>query len=210
VTVDDAGIAEHASAIRVVGVVIAGGQSRRMGSDKGQRLLAGRSLAAHALDRLRGQVEQVIVNANGEAATYAALGVPVVADTIAGHLGPLAGMLAGLRWAADNASGTTHIATVPVDVPLFPHDLVGRLAEAIGPGTRVCFVETSRGPQPVFALIEIGLADALDRAIRTGARGVIAWLLSQPHAAVRFETDAAFTNVNTPDDLSRVEALLRQ
>jgi len=105
----------------VTGVVLAGGLSRRMGGgDKGLLELAGRPMLTHVVCRLRPQVGAMVVNANGDPARFAPLGLPVVPDTIGGFVGPLAGVLAGMRWSAANAPGAHWVVTAPGDAPLLP------------------------------------------------------------------------------------------
>ena len=199
--------------VRVLGVILAGGLSRRMRVDKGFVTLGGNPLIAHAITRLRPQVDGLIVNANGDPDRYAAFALPVIADTLAGHPGPLAGVLAAMRWAEANATGITHVATVPIDTPFFPVTMIDRLTAGImaSPGCLLAFAATASGPQPVFALIHVGLADELERDIASGkARRVVDWLRDQPHAEVLFEEDDdAFFNVNTPEDVVVAERMMR-
>ena len=115
----------------VVGVLLAGGRSSRMGGgDKCLRPLAGRPILAHIIERLKPQVSDMIINANGDVARFAAFGLPVVADSIAGFAGPLAGVHAGLEWVKANRPDVRYVVTVATDTPFFPADLVQRfLAE---------------------------------------------------------------------------------
>jgi molybdopterin-guanine dinucleotide biosynthesis protein A len=170
-------------------------------------------LIAYAIDRLSSQVDLLIINANGNQARYADFGLPVVADTLDDYPGPLAGLLAAMRWARDQASDITHIATVPVDTPFFPTDLVARLSLTLASaqGSRLALAITAQdGPQPVFALVDIGLADTLDHDIRTGgARRVGDWLRRHPHVEVAFDMSASFFNVNTAADLAMAAAMLQ-
>src|SRR5579863_6790387 len=116
--------------VKIAGVLLAGGQSQRMGGgDKCLRLLADRPILAHVIERARPQVEALVLNANGDPARFAAFGLPVVADDIAGFAGPLAGVLAGLDWAAANVPGVTHVASFATDAPFLPRDLVQAFRE---------------------------------------------------------------------------------
>ena len=109
-----------------VGIILAGGQATRMGGgDKGLRHLGGQTLLGHVIDRLSPQVADMALNANGDPARFAALGMDVVADSIDGFAGPLAGVLAGLDWAAERGADT--VVSVAADTPFFPCDLVPRL-----------------------------------------------------------------------------------
>src|SRR5215470_6627588 len=116
----------------VIGLLLAGGQSRRMGGgDKCLRLLGGETILARAVARVGPQVRQLILNANGDPARFAPYGLPVVADSVEGFAGPLAGVLAGLDWAAANAPGCPWVASVPTDAPFLPADLVARFLTAV-------------------------------------------------------------------------------
>jgi len=195
---------------RVLGVILAGGQSRRMGVDKGLLRLHGKPLISHAIDRLTPQVSRLILNANGDPARYTCLGLPVVADTLAGQPGPLAGLLAAMRWAEQRAPDITHIATAPVDTPFFPLDFVARSSAALvcPPDIHLAYAATAEGPQPVFALVDVGLADALERDLIAGsARRVMDWLRGRPHVEVLFEKSDAFFNINGPEDLAKAEEM---
>ena len=111
--------------MKVLGVILAGGQARRMGGgDKGLLLLGGVSLLDRVAKRLGRQVEAMCLNANGDPARFETFGLPVVADPVAGFAGPLAGVLAGMRWAAPQ--GASHVVSVAADTPFFPRDLVAR------------------------------------------------------------------------------------
>ena len=196
----------------ILGVVLAGGQSRRMGREKGLIVLGAKPLIQHAVDRLAPQVDGIIVNVNGDPARFGEIDVPVVPDTQPDYPGPLAGLLAAMRWAEKHAANVSHVATVPVDTPFFPTDLVARLRHALdrAPKADLAFAVTSEGPQPVFVLAALGLADPLERDMASGgARRVGEWLRSQRHVEVRFENGAAFFNANTPADLAHAEDILK-
>jgi molybdopterin-guanine dinucleotide biosynthesis protein A len=111
--------------MKIAGVILAGGLARRMGGgDKALLELAGETLLARVIARLKPQVGEMVLNANGDPARFAEFGLPVVADTVEGFAGPLAGILAGMRWAA--AKGYSHVASAAGDTPFFPADLVAR------------------------------------------------------------------------------------
>src|SRR5579884_3152677 len=114
--------------MKLVGLLLAGGQSRRMGGgDKALRELGGVPLLAHVIERLRPQVDALVLNANGDPARFAAFGLPVVADSVADFAGPLAGVLAGLDWTAAHRPDCPFVVSVATDAPFLPRDLVRRL-----------------------------------------------------------------------------------
>jgi molybdopterin-guanine dinucleotide biosynthesis protein A len=172
-----------------VAVLLAGGLARRMGGG----------------DRIRPQVDAVALSANGDPARFAAFGLPMLADPLPGNPGPLAGVLAGMRWAA--ALGAAEVLSVPADTPFLPPDLVARLAAARAP--IACAASLGR-THPVVALWPAALADALEAALREGKRSVADWAAGQGVVCVAFEAAGAdpFFNVNSPADLAEAEALL--
>ena len=193
---------------RVVAVVLAGGQGLRMGGgDKALRLLGGRTLLDHVLARIAPQVDGVLLNANGDAARFAAWRLPVVGDQIPGFAGPLAGVLAGLRWAA--GQGAAELLVVPTDSPFLPGDLVARLRAGRGGAALVCAASGGR-LHPVVALWPVGLAGALAAALAAGERRVAGWMRRQGLAEVDFSTGDGdpFANLNTPAELAAAEARL--
>ena len=191
---------------RITGLVLAGGRGSRMGgADKGLRVLRGRPLAQHAIERLRPQVGPLWVNANRNPAAYAAFGVPVCADTVPDQPGPLAGLLAGLA-----VCGTPWLAAVPCDVPRFPMDLVARLAAGLQAGrAEIAIAVTVESGQPrrhpVFCLLSAALRDDLAAALSRGERRVQQWMAGHRCVEVRFDDAAAFLNANTEADLRRLE-----
>lgn len=194
----------------IVGVVLAGGRSQRMGLDKARVLLAGKSLLQHACDRLAMQVNQLVINANSQGTSLKQTNLRIISDTVEGHPGPLAGLLAAMRWAETSSVKATHVVMVPVDTPFFPIDLVQRLVSGMkqASGSQVAFATTADGDQPVFALIDIRLVDELEADLRSGkARRVGEWLRSHPFVAVRFDDAQAFFNLNTPADVTEAERM---
>src|SRR5258705_9542152 len=120
----------------VTGVLLAGGRSRRMGGgDKGLLALAGKPMLQHVIERLRPQVESIVINANGDPARFGAFGLPVIADTVAGFVGPLAGVLAGMRWSLAEVPERRFIVTAPGDAPLLPLTLVASLLAGLAGNT---------------------------------------------------------------------------
>jgi len=201
----------------ILGVVLAGGLSSRMGGgDKGLLELGGQTLLARVIGRLAPQVGALALNANGDAARLKGYGLPVVADSVECHPGPLAGVLAGLDWAA--GEGAKAIVTAAADTPFFPRDLVRRLcAAAAQDGAPIALAATpdpERGTvrHPTFGLWPVALRDDLRAALAAGVRKVVVW--TDRHGAVTVLFDAApfdpFFNVNTPDDMARAKQLLAE
>lgn len=193
---------------RITGLILAGGRGTRMGgSDKGLESFRGELLVSHAMRRLLPQVGSVMINANRHAVQYAALGAPVVPDDFPGFAGPLAGLQAGLGRCA-----TDLLVSVPCDTPLFPTDLVERLAAALDTGKGMAAIAVTDGPagkqrHPVFCLLRRAALPALDDYLKGGGRKVGEWLQAIGCAEARFDDDAAFTNLNTRDEL---DALARR
>lgn len=201
----------------IVGVVLAGGRSQRMGGgDKALRDLGGRTMLAHIIAMLTPQVGRVIVNANGDPARFATLGLPVVADAAQNYAGPLAGILAGLRWASVNARQVRRIVTVPGDSPFIPSDLVARLVAASDAAGGAIAVAQSAGVlHHVTALWPVELEDALAAAVDQGERQVGNWAARQGIVAVPFDPVRIggrpvdpFFNINTPEDLLEAATLM--
>jgi molybdenum cofactor guanylyltransferase len=206
----------------IVGVVLAGGLSRRMferagaRGDKALLDLAGQSMIAHVTAALRPQVSRIIVNANGDLTRFAALGLPVVADTVEGFVGPLAGVLAGMRWTAANVPAASRMVTVSADAPFLPADLVARLvnAERQQPGA-IALAHSADEIHPVIGLWPVALADDLEAALRSGVRKVLAWTDRHGTLPVDFEMTEIdgrrvdpFFNANTPEEMDEARRLL--
>jgi len=200
-----------------VGCVLAGGLSRRMGGgDKSLRELGGRPMLGRVIDRLRPQVGAVVINANGDPARFTGFDAPVHADPVPGFAGPLAGVLAGMRWAEIHRPQAHWVVTVATDTPFFPENLVARLVGAAGHhDTMIALAKSGDRVHPVFGLWPVALADDLEAAIRDeDLRKVLVWVHRHPHVEVIFtgpvidgtEIDPFF-NVNTPEDMDVAETL---
>ena len=177
------------------------------GGDKGLLPLGPRSILGHVIDRLEPQVAGLALNANGDAGRFADLGLPVIADSIAGFAGPLSGVLAGLDWAAER--GASHIVTAAADTPFFPCDLVPQLMLAAEQaGTEIALAATPGGRHPTFGLWPTALRDDLRAALQDGLRKVVLWTDKHGGTTAEFPDDAAFFNVNTPEDLETAKAML--
>lgn len=197
----------------VVGLLLAGGLARRMGGgDKCLVPLAGRPLLAWVVERVRPQVGTLLVNANGEPGRFAGFGLPVVPDSVPGFAGPLAGILAGLDWAAANAPDAAWVASVATDTPFFPPDLVARLRDAAErQGTDIAVAASAGRTHPVFALWPVRLADALRHAlVGEGVRKIDLWTARYGVATIEFPADPydPFFNLNTPGDVAEAERLV--
>ena len=198
----------------VVGVLLAGGQARRMGGgDKCLRPLGGRTILEHVIERARPQVAALVLNANGDPARFAHFGLPVAPDVIGGFAGPLAGVLTGMEWARTHRPECPWIATIATDTPFFPTDLVGRMLSAVErEGAELACAASGGRAHPVFGLWPVRLADDLRAAmVDDGLRKVDVWTARHCLAEVTFPVDAVdpFFNTNRPEDLAEAERLLR-
>jgi len=198
----------------VVGLLLAGGLARRMGGgDKCLRPLGGRPILARIVERLRPQVSDLVLNANGDPARFAEFGLPVAADTVEGFAGPLAGVLTGMEWVLRHRPGCDWVASVPTDAPFLPRDLVSRMMAAVAREGADMACATSGGrAHPVVGLWPVRLADALRRAmVEEELRKVDIWTARYRLVHVDFATDPVdpFFNTNRPDDLAAAETLLR-
>ena len=194
----------------IAGVLLAGGLARRMGGgDKGMRMLLGRPLLDWVIERARPQVRALALNANGDPARLASFGLPVVPDGIAGFAGPLAGVLAGLDWAADELAEATHVASFATDAPFLPRDLVRRLAIAVEDGAELACAASAGQAHPVFGLWPVALRYDLRRALESGVRKVDQWTGRYRLATVEFAERPVdpFFNVNSAEDLAAAERL---
>lgn len=198
---------------RVVGILLAGGQARRMGGgDKCLKEVGGRLLLAHVIDRLKPQVDRLVLNANGDPARFGAFGLPVVADGVPGFTGPLAGVLAGMEWAQREAPDAPRLVSLPTDTPFMPRDLVAGLqAMAALTGAEIAVAASGGRAHPVVALWPVCLAGDLRRALADeGIRKIDAWTARYRTATTEFPIlpHDPFFNVNTPDDVAEAERLL--
>ncbi|NUB44746.1 molybdenum cofactor guanylyltransferase [Fertoebacter nigrum] len=189
--------------MRIFGLILAGGGARRMGgADKALLRLGDAPLVTLCAERLGPQVEQLAISANGDAGRFGFTGLPVLADApAAAAQGPLAGVLAGLDWAA--GLGATALATVAVDTPHFPCDLVARLclaAESAPSG--LALAETADRAHPTCALWPVGLRDDLRGWLAGGEGRMMGFAARHQPVLARFPDAAAFMNINTPADLA--------
>lgn len=196
-----------------LGVILAGGRATRMGGgDKGLRAVGGRRLIDHVIARLGPQCAGLAINANGDPARLAEFGLPVLPDSLPDHPGPLAGVLAGLDWAAER--GAAAIVTAAADTPFFPTDLVARLLEAAGP-SGLCLAGSPDADgrmqrHPTFGLWPVALRDDLRAALTGGLRKIVLWTDGHGAGLARFESTPfdPFFNVNSPEDIATAERLM--
>jgi molybdenum cofactor guanylyltransferase len=191
----------------ITGLILAGGRGSRMGGvDKGLQNHQGSTLAMHALLRLGPQVGEMMINANRNLAAYESMGVPVWPDALPDYAGPLAGFLAGLEHCE-----TPYMVTVPCDSPLFPLDLVERLAQALeAEDAQIAIAATREGGalqiQPVFCLMKTELMESLIRFTQGGQRKIDRWTALHRCVAVPFDDPLAFANANTPAELQQLQS----
>ena len=191
----------------ISGLILAGGRGTRMGQvDKGLQPFRGKTMAAHVLERLGPQVASVAINANQNQDTYAALGVPVWPDDLAGFAGPLAGMATGMR-----RCQTEFLLTAPCDSPFLPPDLAERLLAALREqDADLAFAMTQEPgqraqPHPVFCLVKASLLPVLSDYLQEGGRRMDGWYIGLKAVEVRFEDADAFRNINTLDELHSLD-----
>jgi len=197
----------------VVGVLLAGGLARRMGGgDKPLKELGGQPILERVIDRVKPQVHHLILNANGDPARFAKYGLPVVADVIEGHQGPLAGILTALDWAAENVPDADYVVSFATDAPFVPRDLVVQLMASVMAGeTPLSCAMSGDRTHPVFGVWPVALREDLRRAmIDEEMRKIDKWTARIGVTHVPFATDPLdpFYNVNRPENLAEAEALL--
>ena len=197
----------------IVGILLAGGLSRRMGGgDKNLLQLGGKSILRHVIERIAPQVDTLILNANGDAGRFAEYGLPVVGDVIDGYAGPLAGILTGLEWASVNAPSCEWVVTFATDAPFVPKNLVAELLNSIeANGADMACAMSKDRTHPPFAIWPIRLKDALRAAmIDEGMRKIDLWTSRYKIDHVPFEGEGIdpFFNINNPDNLDEAKQLL--
>jgi molybdopterin-guanine dinucleotide biosynthesis protein A len=187
----------------VTGVILAGGQGRRMGGvDKGLKLLRGKPMVEWVIERFAPQVDEILVNANQNADAYGRYGHRVIPDAIGGFAGPLAGLHRGLSEAAHDL-----VATVPCDSPFLPSDLIARLRRALDErSAQLAVARTGDQPHPVFCLCRTSVLPGLTRFLESGGRKIDAWYSVLEVVEVAFDDEAeAFSNINTESELRNFE-----
>ena len=203
----------------LAGIILAGGKGRRMGGvEKGLQPLAGRPLLAHVIARAAPQVTALAINANGDPAGYRDFGLPVVADGVGGFAGPLAGVLAGLDWAAEAAPAARWLVSFACDAPFLPRDLGARLLAATeAAGADMACAQSQGRDHPVFGLWPLALRAPLRHAlVEEELRKVDRWTGRYRLAKAAFADLAGpagpldpFFNANRPDDLAAAEKVIQ-
>ncbi|HEY9148733.1 MAG TPA: molybdenum cofactor guanylyltransferase MobA, partial [Gammaproteobacteria bacterium] len=187
----------------VTAVILAGGAGRRMASeDKGLMPLQGKPLVQHVLERLATQTGQLLINCNRNQERYARFGYPLLADTMEGGLGPLAGLLTALE-----NSSSEFVLSVPCDTPYLPHDLVTRMLTTLQQeDAQACTVSDGERLHPVIMLVRRSATAALKNYLEAGHRKVHDWFYSVAHCSSDFSDQAqAFVNINTLQQLADAE-----
>ena len=195
-----------------LGVVLAGGLSRRMGGgDKPMRMIGGRTILARVIERVGPQCDGLILNANGEAARFSAFGLPVVPDSVEGFAGPLAGVLAALDWAAERRPDIAFVVSAAADCPFLPRDLVARFQDArLREGADLAVAKTGDQTHPVIGLWKVALRAELRHALVVeDCRKIDRWTARYRLATVEWPTVPLdpFFNANRPEDLDEAERL---
>jgi molybdopterin-guanine dinucleotide biosynthesis protein A len=204
------------SAESVVGVILAGGKSSRMGGgDKCLLPLAGRPVLASVIARLRPQVSDIVINANGEPARFANFGLPVVGDSVTGFAGPLAGVHAGLEWVKVNRPDARYVVSVASDTPFIPDNLVQRFLSELNHHSGFLVAASAVGLHPVIGLWTVAMGPDLQQWLEQGNHKVTAFAKQRGAVEVFFEPVKVegrlidpFFNINRPEELDLASALL--
>lgn len=184
---------------KITGILLAGGQGRRMGGvDKGLQLLRGKPMAQHVIERFAPQVDELLINANQNIEKYQGLGYRVIPDAIGVFVGPLAGLHRGLSEAAHPL-----VVTAPCDSPFLPLDLVAQLKAALEANSaELAVAKTGNQPQPVFSLCRKSVLPSLTAFLESGGRKIDWWYSKLNVVEVPFMDESAFRNINTREELS--------
>ncbi len=194
------------------GLLLAGGLARRMGGgDKPMKTIAGRTILTRVIARLDRQCDGLILNANGDPQRFAAFGLPVIADTVQGFAGPLAGILAGLDWIAANRPGIAWMLSAAADCPFLPRDLVARLHQArLQHNARIAIAASGGQSHPVIGLWSVTLREDLRHAlVIENFHAVGRWTARYAPAVASWPVEPLdpFFNANTVDDIAEAERL---
>ena len=193
-------------------LLLAGGQSRRMGGgDKNQLNLGGKSVLHHILDRVDRAGAPTAINANGDPLRFEGYGLPVIADVVDGYAGPLAGILTGLEWIAMDHPKCTHMISLATDAPFLPPDLAHRLYARLGRDAIIVQAQSNGQRHPVFAIWPVALAADLRKAVcEEGVRKIDHFTQRHHCGVVAFSgTPDPFLNINRPEDFAEAERWLK-
>ena len=189
---------------RVIGVVLAGGKSSRMGGrDKALMQLGSKTMVSWVVTRALPQVNQLILSRNSNSGEIDRIGLPIVTDAVAGFVGPLAGILAALDWTAVNAPHVTKVVSFAIDTPFFPHDLVTRMFKAcVAQNKHLCYAESGGRVHPTFGMWPVRLRNRLRCSLARGEFEVKGCMDQYGCAVARFDSSKVdpFFNINTPAD----------
>ncbi len=199
----------------VVGVILAGGLARRMGGgDKCLLPLSGKTLLQRTIERAQPQVDELLLNANGNSLRFARTRLPVIADVFAENPGPLAGIHAGLQWLKSNNPNAEWLASFASDTPFFPKDIVAKLlAAAKEHQVQLVVASSNQQIQPIFGLWHASLLGKIEQQLASGKiPRLMDWVSQQSHASVDFAATPydPFLNINTPQDLYAAESIIPQ
>jgi molybdopterin-guanine dinucleotide biosynthesis protein A len=198
----------------VVGAILAGGRSRRMGGgDKGLKPLGGKPMVAQVIERLAPQVTSLIINTNNDPKAYASFGLPVAADILGEFAGPLAGVLTVIRWAQENRPDARWVFTTACDIPFLPMDCVQTLSRAATSAhATYAGASSSSGAHYTTGLWSVESADDIAAFLARGERKVRSWVERQRHINVFFHENSKgcdpFFNINTPEDVVAAERMI--
>jgi molybdenum cofactor guanylyltransferase len=200
--------------MKPAGLILAGGLARRLGGlDKGLIEIGGRPILARLVERLAPQCAALLLNANGDAARFAYFSLPVIADDIVGFAGPLAGVLAGMNYAAARFPSARHVLSVPADTPFIPEDLVARLEAArAGAAAQIAVAASAGRVHHAVALWPLSLAEELRQALGAGERRVSGFIARYENVVADWPIEPfdPFFNVNRPEDMAEAEAIARR
>lgn len=191
---------------QIVGAILAGGLSRRFGGgDKCLQLLGGRPILNHIIERAKPQVDQLILNANGELSRFETFGMTTVPDSVTGYAGPLAGILTAMEWVREHQSRVRWVVTFPADAPFVPFDYVEKLLAGVeGEGADLACAASSGRNHPVCGLWDVNFADALHKSlVNDDLRKIDLWTAQYKLSVVNFDASPVdpFFNINRREDL---------
>ena len=201
--------------MNALGVILAGGQAQRMGGiDKGRLKIGDASILEIIIKCLNFQLDKIVLNANGDLTRFSDLEIDVIPDTIKGYVGPLAGILSGLRFAEQN--GFSSILTVASDTPFFPVDLLSKLSNVSPQQSALISIAATEQKDklirhPTFGLWSVSLADDLEKNIQSGLRKIVLWADKHSAKTVLFPSSEydPFFNINTQGDLEEAQRRIK-